>query len=65
MKNSVLDWLEETVSVYPDKIAFESLEKRVTFRELELQAKRIGSKICELNANNTSNNYFRFSWCSI
>lgn len=53
MKNSVLDWLEETVSVYPDKIAFESLEKRVTFRELELQAKRIGSKICELNANNT------------
>lgn len=53
MKYSVLDWLEETVSVYPEKIAFESLEKGVTFRELELQAKRIGSKICELNVNNT------------
>lgn len=53
MDTSVLDWLEKTVSDFPDRIAFESLEKRVTFRELELQAKRIGSKICELNVNNT------------
>ena len=50
MENCVLDWLEKTVLQYPDKVAFESLEKRITFRELELQAKQIGSRIIELNA---------------
>ncbi len=50
MENSVLDWLEKTVIRYPDKVAFESLEKKITFRELELQAKQIGSRISELNA---------------
>ena len=38
MENSVLDWLEKTVSEYPDKVAFESLERKITFHELELQA---------------------------
>lgn len=47
MENSILDWLEKTVSQYPDKIAFESLEKSLSFQELELQAKRIGSRICD------------------
>lgn len=50
MENSVLDWLEKTVLQYPDKIAFESTEKRISFRELEFQAKQIGSRISELNA---------------
>ena len=49
MENCVLDWLEKTVSIYPDKIAFESLEKKITFKELEIQAKIIGSKICDFN----------------
>lgn len=53
MEKSVLDWLEKTVSLYPDKTAFESLGKSITFRELELQAKQIGSKICEYNTTNT------------
>ena len=53
MENSVLDWLEKTVSLYPDKIAFESTEKRISFRDLELQAKQIGSRICEIDTTNT------------
>lgn len=53
MENSVLNWLEKTVSLYPDKVAFESLEKRISFQELELQAKRIGSKICEFDVSKT------------
>ena len=46
-----MDWLEKTVSLYPDKTAFESLERKITFRDLELQAKRIGSKICECDSS--------------
>lgn len=53
MENSVLDWLERTVSVYPDKIAFESLEKKISFQELELQAKKIGSRLCEFDISKT------------
>lgn len=51
MENNVLDWLEKKVSQYPDKIAFESLEKSISFQELELQAKRIGSRICEFDTS--------------
>lgn len=53
MENNVLDWLEKTVSKYPDKVAFESLEKKITFHELELQAKRIGSRISEFDIPKT------------
>lgn len=53
MENSVLDWLEKAVSLYPEKVAFESLEMRITFKELELQAKHIGSNICEYDCSKT------------
>lgn len=53
MENSILDWLEKTVSQYPDKIAFESLEKKISFQDLELQAKRIGSRLSELDISKT------------
>lgn len=45
---SVLDYLEETAEKYPEKIAFYDIEKASTFRELQQEAKAVGSTIAEV-----------------
>lgn len=44
---SVLDYLEKTVENYPEKTAFQDMEKALAFRELQQEAKTIGSTIAE------------------
>ncbi len=43
--HTVLDWLEESAVAHPDKIAFADVDNHITFRELELRARAIGSQI--------------------
>ena len=45
---SVLDYLEKTVKRYPEKVAFHGMEKTFTFKELQREAKTIGSTIAEI-----------------
>lgn len=42
---SVLDYLEKTVKRYPEKVAFHGMEKTFTFKELQREAKTVGSTI--------------------
>ena len=44
MKNA-LEWLENSAEKYPDKIAYESNDKKYTFSEVRLYAQKIGSQI--------------------
>ena len=46
MKN-ILELLERSAKMYPDKIAFNDTEKRITYSELENAAKRVGSALAE------------------
>lgn len=43
MKRNVLEYLEQSASKFPDKIAFEDEISSCTFREIEQRAKKIGS----------------------
>ena len=52
MKNA-LEWLENSAEKYPDKIAYESNDKKYTFSEVRLYAQKIGSQIIKRNADNT------------
>lgn len=45
MAYSVLDYLEESVAKYPDKIAFADADSSVSFSELQIQARKIGSAL--------------------
>ena len=42
---SVLDYLEKTVKRYPEKVAFHGMGKTFTFKELQREAKTVGSTI--------------------
>ena len=42
---SVLEYLEKSVEVCPDKTAFSDMEEAVSYRELVLRAKRIGTAL--------------------
>lgn len=53
MENCVLDWLEKSASLYPDKTAYTSLENSITFSEVMDKAKRIGSAIAKTSSSNT------------
>ena len=46
MKN-ILELLEQSSKMYPDKIAFNDTKKRITYSELENAAKRVGSALTE------------------
>lgn len=48
MQKNVLEWLEQTVKNDPKKVAYESETMSITFGELQLQSKRIGSAISQL-----------------
>ena len=49
MKNTVLSFLTDTVKQYAHKEAVVDGERRLTFRELDLAARRLGSVIVRLN----------------
>ena len=42
---NVLSWLEATAEKYPDSVAFEDENESISFKELELEAKRVGSAL--------------------
>lgn len=48
MKN-VLCYLENSASEYPDKVAFSDESGEITFKELQIKAKKLGSEIAALN----------------
>lgn len=45
MVKNVLEWLENTSSRLPDKVAFEDVDNKITFKEIENRAKAIGSAL--------------------
>lgn len=47
MNNNVLDFLEKTQQLYPDKIAFEDLYSKITFSQLLVQSKKIAGCILQ------------------
>lgn len=50
---SVLDYLEETAARFPEKIAFEDLNKSLSFSELVKEAKAVGTYIAEKQMQGT------------
>ena len=46
MQKNVLEYLENTVKKYPDKIAFSDEKKSYTFLEFQMAAKRLATSIC-------------------
>ena len=46
MQTNILEYLERTAARMPDKAAFLGEEGQLTFRELSLQARVIGSRLC-------------------
>lgn len=49
MKN-VLEYLERSARLYPDKTAFEDLNQKITYAQLRKRAKAIGSALAEKHA---------------
>lgn len=47
MQKNVLEYLENSVKKYPNKVAFADSEKQYTYLEFMTQAKKIATKICE------------------
>ena len=47
MQKNVLEYLENTVKKYPNKVAFEDEKKAYTFLEFQRMAKKVASKICK------------------
>lgn len=45
MKANVTYWLDETAARFPDKTAYADEKKEITFGELRVQARRIGSEL--------------------
>ena len=50
MKN-ILEYLEKTVGLYPNKVAFVDEYRELTFIDSQLSAKRIGTKLLSLGSN--------------
>ena len=46
MKINILQYLESSVIKVPDKIAFVDQNNRISYKELQLHSKLIGSEIC-------------------
>lgn len=42
MKTNILQYLEETAKKYPEKIAFTDTTEKLSFKQLETNAKTIG-----------------------
>lgn len=53
MKKNVIEYLEATVSLYPDKTAVHDMKCEITFRQLYMAACRIASQIASYNVRNT------------
>lgn len=51
MNNTILDDLDKTVASYPDKIAFEDSNNKVTFLELGRMSMRIGTFVAKVQAS--------------
>ncbi len=45
---SVLDYLDRTAAIYPERKVFHDLEKTVSFRELRQEAKAVGSTVAKM-----------------
>ncbi len=45
MKNNVLDLLENSAKLYPERLAFGDVERDITFEELEKKAKTVGTSL--------------------
>ncbi|MGI6220710.1 MAG: amino acid adenylation domain-containing protein [Coriobacteriales bacterium] len=43
--NNVLEWLEDSAREHPEKLAFADVDERVTWSELELRSRAVGSAI--------------------
>lgn len=50
---NVLQYLERSAAKFPDKVAFADVNKEITYSELEVRAKKIGSAIGKTFAKNT------------
>lgn len=48
MNKNVLEWLEESVNKYPDKVAYLDLNEQVTFKDVMDKAKRVGSSLLNI-----------------
>lgn len=48
MQKNVLEYLDQTVQLFPDKMAFDDDKKSITFRELKQTADAIGSRLLAL-----------------
>lgn len=47
MRN-ILEYLEYTANIFKEKVAFYSMDTQITFEQLEVHAKRVGSALCEI-----------------
>ncbi|SKB63137.1 amino acid adenylation domain-containing protein [Lachnospiraceae bacterium] len=47
MEKNVLEWLEKTGRIMPDKVAYEDSAESVTFRQVMEEARRMGSRLAE------------------
>lgn len=50
MKTNILQYLEDTAKKYPDKIAFADTTEMLSFKQLEANARTIGSFLLEKTA---------------
>lgn len=50
MKTNILQYLEDTAKKYPDKIAFADTTEKLSFKQLEANARTIGSFLLEKTA---------------
>ena len=51
MENTVLTWLEEAAEKYPDKTVYMDQNKTLTFSEVLIKAKAVGSYLIKQNIN--------------
>ena len=52
--NNVLEYLERSAALYPDKVAFSDHQKEITYQELVTQSKQIASKLTKYYAPRTA-----------
>ena len=52
MEKNILQCLEETVKKFPNKIAFEEINREINYKELMENAKKIGTALSSKNIMN-------------
>lgn len=52
MKKTIIDYFEQTVSLYPDKVAVTDKEKELTFSQLKAMAMNVANVLNEKNLSN-------------